>query len=289
MDYTTTELIEDLKSRINSPTSDQASNTDRYIRVLNRTMLEEMVPFYLDLQSNIFLSSQDMVPDNGVVTIPQRAIGSKVKDFNIINGDDETEVPQIDVGRRVLNGWFFRADKIVLNPVNLATSFRLWYHRRPGFLTKTSLCAQISAIDTGLNTVTVSSIPSTWTTSTRLDFIKGFPGFQGVVDGQTATNITTTVLTFASIPTGLEVGDWLAPEFHSPIPQIPVEGHGILAQKAAGRIQLASGALQLAGATMGKEKEIVSLGKDNSSPRADNEPRKIINRQWESGYSNGYN
>lgn len=285
MDYTTDELIEDLRSRINAPISEQTQNPARFIRILNRAMMEEVVPHYMTMREDFFLAYVDTaVPVTGIVDIPVRAIGLKLKDVTVVSGESETGVIRSNSGPRLNGGFFYQNTKVVFAPV-IESNVRLWYYRRPGFLSKVSDCAEVLSVNTGTGAITcrTNSVPDTWVVGTVLDAVNGQVGFESIIDDAVITAISGDIVTISPSTTGLSnlgVGDWLAPQYHSPIPQIPVDGHGLIAQKASRRILAAMGAMPQY--RVQKEQDD-AYSKDNfatSQPRADDAPKVIVQGNW---------
>lgn len=286
IDYTVTALIADLKSRINSPTSDQAQNNARYTLILDKVLHEEMVPHFLSMKADHFLTALDTTPTGGQLIIPSRAIGAKIKGISQLYGGSEVPINIIDSADVAWNtGYYLLNDRICLMPTSYwSQSMRMWYFRRPGYLVQTSACGQISAINTGTNTVSMTGAPTTWTNTTLVDFISANPMFPSWGDDYTPTsvsmNTTPQTMTFSSLPTGLTVGDWVCPQYQSCIPQIPADAHGLLVTKAARRILIAMGNLQGAQAIANEEKGLLQGSNELHDPRVDSQPQIIVSRTW---------
>lgn len=284
MDYTITELIADLKSRINAPTSDQAQNQARYIRILNKALQEEIVPLIMYGLGDFFLRMDSLSPSNGEIIIPQRAIGAHIKNINGVNGSTaKFRLRLIDSGDLDgKTGFYFKNDRVVFYPSgNYPGPYEIWYYRRPGFLVDVTSCGQVTNIAS--NVVTCSTVPSSWTTSTVVDMIANRPHFYSLADDQAISAITpgtNGTITFSSVPSDLAVGDYICPQYHSCIAQIPLEFHGLLALKAALRVLLSMGATQQYQLVKGEVEELSKSMQGMIDPRADNEAVKITNPNW---------
>jgi hypothetical protein len=106
----------------------------------------------------------------------------------------------------------------------------------PGELCATDDAAKITTINTGTNTVTCSTVPASWTGSEAVDIIKGSGGYEYLSTSASITAINGTDITLSALPSGLSVGDWVAIEGESPIPQLPRELQPLLAHKVVVQI-----------------------------------------------------
>jgi hypothetical protein len=137
-------------------------------------------------------------------------------------------------------------------------------------------------LNPGAQTITLSFVPTTWTTSTQFDIINSMPPFQSRIDDAPITNISGFVITMTNpLPSDLAVGDWMSEANFSPIPQMPVECHRVLEILTAARIlqYIGDPAFQVMQAMAEQsKKELITI----LSPRVDGSPRKIPirNRLW---------
>ena len=138
----------------------------------------------------------------------------------------------------------------------------------------TSAAAQITAINS--NVYTVSSFPSTMLVGTSCDFCGDQPPFNLLAEAQAITNISGTDLTFTAAITGVAVGDWIALNGQTPVPQIPVEYRLLLAQRVVCKIYELQGYLQKLQAAQMKLKEYEDATITLITPRIKSQT-KIIN------------
>lgn len=288
MAYTTTDLISAVKSLASIPTSQSLFSTSDFLRFANRALSMKLVPLLQSVREEYYVTEKDyaVTAAQASYRIPSRAVGAKLRDVKIIDGDYEYSLPRLDPegvtsstqGQR---GFYLKANHVVLVPTPTTTDgtyLRLSYTRRPGTLVATTDCAQITSIDTGNNQVVVSSVPSTFTTSVEVDLIEGKPGFDWLATDKAITGVSGTTISFASLPTGLAEGDWLALAGKSPVMQIPLELHPILEQAVAVTCLSAQGKRSDAKAM---DDELSVLMKDALNvltPRIDGEPKKIVGR-----------
>lgn len=80
--------------------------------------------------------------------------------------------------------------------------------------------------------MTVSSLPSSITTSTLVDFVQTEGPNDILALDQTITSIAGTSLTFSSLPDDLAVGDYICLAGESPVTLIPNDLNPVLVQAA---------------------------------------------------------
>lgn len=302
VDYTTTELINDVKRRASVPVNQNLFDTNEMLAFLSNQMISLLVPRIMSVREDYFVKSEDLdiVEGTEKYLIPRRAIGRKLRDIKLVGtSGEETDIPRLtykekDFDYAHLWGFIFEAEKIVLYPDEkgfLQEDIRMYYFRRPNRLVQTSDAGQITAINTGTNTVTVGTAPTDWAADTVCDFIKGEPGFEALGDNQTISAVAGGDLTFSdTLPTDLEVGDWVAEKGESPIPQIPYESFSILAELGSIQVMKSLGhmsAMQASQAMLNAlEEGLLTM----ISPRADGKPKKAVSRKgvWRVGRSRNW-
>lgn len=286
MSYTSTELIASIKRRASIPTSQNLLQTADFLALINDEIQINLVPLILSVRESYFLADYDYDIESAKseYRIPTRAIGGKLADVQRIENGQAISLPQLvreyeDSVSQGNDGFYLKGNQVVLSPTPTATQFqlRLSFYQRPNTVVATADCAQVDSIDSGNNQVTVSSIPSSWTTGTVVDFIRAESGFECLAIDRSVSGVSGTTITFASLPTDLAVGDWIALAGESPIPQIPLELHSVLAQAVTVKCLEAVGdkqAMQLA-------EQKLQMMKDSAvqmlSPRVDGERKKLIN------------
>jgi hypothetical protein len=293
MAFTTTELIAQVKRLAHVPTNQNTFQTADFLALGDHQIRTKLVPLIKSVRESYFSKDKTYTLTSGTATyqIPARAVGGAVKDVVLVDSQgnefslgliQEDEAPEYkQSGTGTPQKFYFKGNDIVLVPTPGTNegSLKLPYLQRPSRLIATSSARQITAINTGTNTLTVSSVPSTFTTSTPLDFIKADPGFDCLAIDQTPSSTTSTTLVFSSsLPSGLAVGDWIALAGETPVPQLPVEYHEILASLIAERIEKAQGDLDALRISMKENEGLAETSKGLISPRVEGEPKKIIAR-----------
>src|SRR5690606_8653031 len=94
---------------------------------------------------------------------------------------------------------------------------------------------------------------------------------------QTITGISGTTIEFSSLPDELAVGDYVCLAGESPVPQIPVEFHALLAQEVVVKV------LEALGKSTKDAKDDLKTLKENLpnliTPRVQGESRRVVNRR----------
>lgn len=285
--YTSDSLIAQVQRRGMIPTSSNTLATADFLSFINDEIQTFIVPFLMSVREEFFVTYQDVSVTAGVSAypIPERAIGSKLRDVQRLSGSTYVPMSRLEperIARDAIDGsgtpegYFFRGNNVVLWPTPSSTlSLRLFYFIRPNrvvALTETTTVAT----SPGSGAVTIAAAPSGFSAgATSYDIIKPTaPGFECRAIDQSATRSSTT-LTFSATPTGLVVGDYVALAGETPVPQIPAELHPLLAQRVVVRALQALGAPQSAEAEATAERmRLAAHGL--LSPRSEGSARYVV-------------
>lgn len=293
MAYTTSDLLTSIHNRGNIPSTTNDTNVNSSNNLLNiatEQLHTKLYPIIQSTREEFYVTRKDftITASQNEYIIPSRASGLVLRDVQLVTGTDVQSLGIIDseyittTSSGTVSGYYLEHNKIILYPTPASTSgtLRVRYYLRPSRLTITSNCGQISSIDTVTNQVVVSAIPSTWAAGTSLDFVQASAPYANLAIDQAATVVSGTTITFASLPSTLAVGDWLAPAEYSPIPQLPYEFHAVLAQLTVCKVLEAMGDRE--GATLAFKDVQTDL--ENMlklvTPRNQGERKKVINRNW---------
>jgi len=232
------------------------SNSD-LTTILDFEMSSKIIPLIDNAAEEYFIVPDDIVytPNITVYSLPIRATADKLRSVSFVDSNNnEIRIPRLrpeDIMSNVnstglainpaLWGFYLQNDKCVLFLGSFQGSnqnykfLRLRYVRMPNTLVQEAACGQITAI-TG-NTVTVNSVPSTFTTSITYDIISNSPQmFISQGDDLTITSIVGSNIAFTALPSTVQIGDWVCLAMQSPIPQIPFKpGFQFLLQLAAAK------------------------------------------------------
>lgn len=261
----------------------------------DEAMRAYVVPCLVAVRQDYFVYVQDvaLVADQSEYAISYRALGRSLRDLKVV---DSTASQVRDLQKVSLEdahlfssdnsairpyAFHFQGDKIVLVPTPQSSnnlSLRQFIELPPNKLVEVGDAALITGISGG--DVTTSGVPTTFSTSTPLDFIAGRQGNATRSFDKTPTNIAGSVITFATtdIPSTLVVGDYISLAEESPVLQIPDDCFPWFVTKTARRCLYAisdfEGDSRLDEADREEKKNLLKI----LEPRIRGEATKIVNR-----------
>lgn len=294
--YTVDNLINSLKLRGLPPSSQNTFTSAEFAQILSEELQTNIVPVLDSVSEEYFVANYDVAysSSTSVYAIPPRAVGGKLRDVVFVDSSgNEVLIPRLrpeDLKARTTFiryqpspwGYYLRDNSVVLS-LGTATgaaaypTLRMKYIRRPGILTLSTAgkAGQVSNIAGSV--VTISYADPSWTTATTFDAISNVPNFVSKGDDLAISNIAGFDLTFSSVPSTLAVGDWIAESMYSPIPQIPVEGHFLLAQYGVCKVLEAFNDPGLPNA-YAKAEAMKKQFLEIITPRTEGSPIKLVSR-----------
>src|SRR6266853_760185 len=259
--YITDTLIPTLRLLPLMPSVQNLFTDANLLTIMTFEMSSKITPLIDNQAEEYFVHIDDIPYISGATTfqIPSRAVAVKLRSVTFVDANNnEVRIPRLRLEDTMSNanatgltinpalwGFYIRNDKIVLylGSTTGGTSgfvfLRLRYIRQPNTLVLSTACGEVTNI-TG-NVVTVDAIPSTFTISETYDLISNSPVmFDSLLDDATITAINTglNTITFTNgtVPSGLQIGDWVCLAGQSPIPQIPYNpGFQLLLQLSAAK------------------------------------------------------
>jgi hypothetical protein len=256
-----------------------------------------VIPLLKRCQQEYFVYNVDVtiVQGQSSYTMPTRAIGNAVRDVVLVdsNGNEvalnnlmreyiKVQFPFTYVPAIWAFGMYTTANEINLynTMIQSYTAYKLRFitERRPGGLTLSTNCGQVTAI-TG-NVVTLSYVDPAWTTATTFDVINPLPPFQSIADDVSITLISGFNVTFTTIPMGLAKGQWVCPAMLSCIPQIPYEWFPLLTEMTVATLAEGLDQSQLLASAKAKIEKFEANALALVRPRVTGSPRVIKNRDW---------
>jgi hypothetical protein len=296
-DFTTNALIESIKRRGNIPINQATFTGGRILAMADEEILSTVLPMVRQHRNDHFVTYTDTTMTSATeYTIPANAMNrglfnvaildSAGKPYSLIPVDFDLE---IDMGAYLAGrrGYYVRGDKIHIYPDSPSGStLRLYYERLPNRLclshaiTVTSESAEAGRI-TGISggVITCSGgVPSSITTSTPICAVDETPGFALLFEAVTPSAVTSTTVTTTSANAALcAVGDWIALDGDSPIVQLPIEAHPVLAQAVYVKCLEAMGDEYVQVAQQKLEKQVLEYN-DSFPHRTEKGPRTILSR-----------
>jgi hypothetical protein len=266
---TVSELLKSIKSRMMLPEANSTFSDDDLIAFANEEMLIGLVPSILQMKDD-YLTAKHVTPletSKVKYTLPERSLGNKLRDVSYSSdGLNEYEMTQINSDEKYsgmgmtsntgyMRQFYMQGDSIVLYPDTNSTIggfLYFYYYMRPNTLVKDAAVAVISNINRTTGEITVSNLPSTYLISSTYDFVKrNSPhSIMTKIDNTPAIDVSVSniqssakILTVpaATIPSNLQIGDYISLAGESCIPNVPTELHMILAQRVACRVLEAIG------------------------------------------------
>ena len=296
----TLKLIESVKRRAMIPTSQATFSEQDFIDILNEELNTGLLPYLISQHEEHLVTYIDVPLSEGRqladgfrrFEIPYRASGNKLRDVAYINNsgnifemsrsslEDMTEFQNI----RNYKVFYVEGNEIVLPQKFQDESgvIRMYFFLRPNTLVRDDKVGKIVDINTSTGVITLSNFPDDFSNKPEMDFIMDkSPNKILKYDVQpTNSNVSVKTVTFSpsDLPTQLRIGDYIAKKEESSIPQLPVELHPILAQRAAVHCLEALGDTEGLGNAAAKlqsmEKSVMNIIDD----RVDGAPQKVRNR-----------
>src|ERR1700690_1569448 len=260
--YTTDSLLSMLRLLPLMPSVQALFSDSDLVNIMDFEMGSKILPMIDNQAEEYFIYSDNILYNQSIMVypLPKRATADKLPSVSFVDSNfNEIRIPRLrpeDIMSNVnatglainpaLWGFYLANNNIqlFLTSVNGGTSnyktLRARYIRQPNQLVLTSACAQVVSI-TG-NQVTVTNVPSTFTTSDTYDFISNTPNFNALRDASVCTIIAGLTMTFSNIPVDmlgnvtLKKGDWICLSGQAPVAQIPyTPGYDLLLRLAAAK------------------------------------------------------
>lgn len=291
-DYSTTALVSNVLLIAHVPLSNSTFNPAQIVNLASRELQTAIMKQILSVRQGYYLTYEDFTPtQDGLYPIPPNAIAGALENIEIVQSPsiiqvnivEESEQFATNASTATSYGFFMRGNNIQILPYPTNT-VRVWYSRRPSVLVPTLNAGLVTAIAGPV--ISLATVPSTFLVTQSVDLVEAQPTFE-YLGTRTITNVSLTDITLDSDVTGLAVGDWMAIENQTPIPQIPVEFRPLLEQRVVVKIYELQGYLDKMKAAQEKlselERDLFSL----ISPRVKSQS-KIINPQ-NGGFLGGAN
>jgi len=299
MAWTTTDLLADVRRRAMLPASSTlgTQSSDLLLHADNE-MASRLVPLVTSVNEEFYVQTVDIpiVSGQSSYRIPNRSAGGKLRDVTYLVGATNYNLPRIEPER--LTAWTVNAAGmpagfyLEAGTVNLVPSpsaggtLRLKYYVRPGRFTAT---ATDYGIITGVtysnaNTVVLTFSGSLSTSGTLFDVIANRPPFEYLLCDATksasgAGTITLSVSSPSANPPNfspnIAVGDYVTAADLSPLMQLPVELHSLLAQRTVCAVMESFNYTERLQAAEAAYARMEAAALKLLTPRVDGAPRKM--------------
>lgn len=298
--YNTEQLIKNIKLACSVPTSQLTYTENDFVDIANRCLETTVVPLIMSTREEYFVTSEEVTsPADGIIPFPENAVGAKLRSVVFVQQRNPLVVinlPRIDfdvvagVGfynTATLAGFYVQGNNIHLYPntaVPQNSVMRLYFYKRTLALAAPDNYGRVTSVDTGTNTLVLDNVPVDWEVGSILNTVQAEPNFDTTNTAATITAISSPSVIVDSVE-GISVGDYVAFEGYSAIPQIPVEAMNYLAQVSA--VDCLEGLGDKSGMQVAQAKA-ENLKKSllvMISQRVDGSPKKIVNpnggmRMW---------
>lgn len=305
IDYTSVELINEVKLRMVSPTSQSLFEDYDYARFLNSAQHSIVIPAINRAKEDYFVTSSDTAIVSGTSSyrIPSEAIGGQLKDIVLVNSNgSEMELARLDIVDQkrasYAYGVRFNGDSVVLlpTPTDSSLSLRFYYKKRTNNIAaRVSYISNTAGYDifnyefvTEKYSTTIIEFADTdniflptisgFTNPTSISIIKNSNPFY-VISNHTVTNIdqANKRLTISpAMSSDVAITDYVADFGFTPMFNFTYEGHLVCCQFAAALAMKAMGDLN-------RGKEAYELGKlmlddflRTINPRLDGEAKRVV-------------
>lgn len=300
VDYTTTELINAIKRRGMLPTNQSTFTNALFLEMANDELQTRLVPLLVSLGDEYLVTFEDTTMTSAVrYQIPDDAYNSKLRDMTRLESDGtELEIAKVEPefaregyyeANSSLDDFFYyvEGDDIVLYPnSDSGNTLRMYYYRRPNKLVRVIESGKITAINTGTGQLTLDNVPAAWSTSNTFDVINYQPPFETKLSNQTASAVSSPTVTLSDV-SDLVVGDYVALTDESPIPQIPVETHVLLAQATVIACLESLGDINGSRTAEQKYERLKDNFLNTVSSRVKGDPKRIVSRDKLLNYIRG--
>lgn len=278
-EWDTDALVEDVKERGSLPANDARFTTAKILASATLELREGVAPLLSASRAEylVYTYTQSVTSGQAAYRMPSRAVGGTLRNVSWLDSasnpkrlrelsQDEIETIGATTTGGTPFGYYVRNYHVVLAPVpNVAGSLEMPYYARPNKLvlhgdSSVSGARAVALTNVGGDFTNGTFItlytnpPAVLIAATSMDIVRATPGFETVAS---STSILTENLgggvyrfTLSGLPTAAEepgalasivVGDYLCIAGEAPVPQAPVELHGLLAARTARRLVKAVG------------------------------------------------
>jgi hypothetical protein len=292
--YTTTDMVNNILLTSHMPTGNQTFTSQKIITLADRELQLPLMKQILATRGGYYLTYQDYeVAADGLYIIPSDAIGGMLADVQLIQGPTIVPVNIIEPSEQFSTdsptstsyGCFFRGNYVQILPIPPIGNPRFWFFKRTSKLIPTNQACQITSINGTI--ITVASVPSNIVIGATIDVLGDQPPFN-ILGEREIVSITGTDIELDLEVDLVAVGDWIALNKQSPIPQIPVEFRTSLEQRVVCKIYELQGYLDKLAAAKQVLKELEESIMGMMTPRIQSQTKVInpINGGFLSGNQN---
>jgi hypothetical protein len=246
MAYTTSDLLASVNRLAFIPAGQTTFTNAEILTIADEETQTKILPRLMAIREEFFVFpyTTPVTQSQRLYPIPSRSVGGMVRDVRIINSngtyfDLERIEPETVQGEQVGNPsqFYLEGESVALYPTPSATqnTLQMSFFLEQGRLVEIANSGVIASINTGTNTVTLATIPSSWVTGNLFDLISG-SGNQAYKAIDNVGTISGLSIQFPSLPSTLQVGDYVTIAETSVLVQLPRNMRAALAQCTAARL-----------------------------------------------------
>ena len=280
--YTTTDLVNNVKLVSHFPVGDSTFTTANVITLADRELQTPIMAQILSTRGGYYSTYADYsVASDGLYLIPPDCVAGALENVEMVQAPtiipvnliEESEQFSTESPTSTSYGYFMRGNYVQILPIPNLGTIRLWYSKRPSKLVPVSSCAQITAVNSTV--ISVSSVPSTLSVGKSIDAVGDQPPFN-ILGTRTISLVSGTDITLSSAVTDLAIGDWLCLEKQTCVPAVPVEFRPLLEQRIACQMYESQGYLEKLTKAEKKLKELEEATFKLITPRVKSQTKVIM-------------
>lgn len=255
-EWDTTELLSEIKERGSLPDNDARFTSTLLLRSATLELREGVAPLLSASRAEhlVYTHSVPVVSGTAAYRMPPRAIGGSLRNVSFndsagnphrlreLSSDEVEQIGEITQGGTPY-GYYTRNYHVVLVPEpNVSGTLELPYYARPNRLVLPAAVAVVLSTsqlnDTEVELTLTAAAPMAMQTLTQVDVVRATPGFETLIPLGPATwdaAFETVTIATSVAATDIVAGDYVCTPGDAPVPQVPVELHGLLAVRAARR------------------------------------------------------
>lgn len=298
--YTSNTLIESVKRKAMLPVSTSTFQDGDFLAFANEEMDLGVVPLVMSFHEDylMFTAELPLITNTIRYEIPSRAMGNKIRDVQYKDSNGTLyemtrilieDLPYFQNGSGgsisgAVRSFYLEGNEIVLaggsNATNFSGNLMVSYYLRCGELVAEDRSARITDINTTTGVLTLDRWPDNFSLTPLIDFTAIRSPHKLIkfdVQPTAYGNLITPQITLAlsDIPVQLRVGDVATTAEETIIPQIPLELHGMLAQRVVLRCLEALGDIAGLQAAAAKLQEMEQKSGNILDSRVEGAPFKV--------------
>jgi hypothetical protein len=294
-------LLEDVKERGSLPANDLRFTEARLLAAGTRELREAVATLLVETRAEhlVYTYTTPAVIGQATYRMPERAVLGALRDVVWIDSSGTAAPPLREIssdsaealnpGSGTPTAYYTRNYSVVLVPIpNVAGTVSMPHYARPNRLVLVAEDPAVAgaavivavAYNAGAQTLIVSAVdPPTGlqppSTAVAIDIVRATPGFETLLSAtaeqvfvqEPSPGTWTYEISGVAANPGVAAGDYLCLAGESPVPQVPVELHGLLAARTAKRLVGAVGDAQAKQLLMEEVADLEARARAILSPR----------------------